>query len=446
MNGILGDPAALEAEASVIAAGGRGVADGSDDLVAGSRRVSARWEGAAADAFERHSRRTARRIEDRSRGIRSAPGVLYAYADELRAAQRAFADASQTRQAAERAETAALARRTGAGDDARLAEEAGEDIRHAVRAQATAAAAMTSARARAEAANALAAARLEALTGDVTSHAVTFARPWSVRPVGRQVEGWASDRAWSSGAPLVLPMIPEGGPGAVAAWWSGLTADERAALVQQYPALIGNTDGIPYADRDRANRVLVRRHLSRLRKQLRIAEGACRKATDDWWDSIPGFDRDVDGKLAEVVRLKDEVAMREQWLADDRHTVIAYNTAGDGRAVVAIGKIQDASHIAVVVPGVGSTIGNFHDTHRNAVPCRRDSATLTAECRCHDRVARLRHPGLRPASCAGHGGRGGGAGAPPLHTTTVVGGVAQRRGDGHRAQLRLDDRRRGRPR
>ncbi|MDT0551261.1 hypothetical protein RND15_52795, partial [Streptomyces sp. DSM 41529] len=39
-----------------------------------------------------------------------------------------------------------------------------------------------------------------------------------------------------------------------ARWWSGLTEEQRSAVIETYPQHIGNAEGISAADRDRANR------------------------------------------------------------------------------------------------------------------------------------------------------------------------------------------------
>lgn len=44
-------------------------------------------------------------------------------------------------------------------------------------------------------------------------------------------------------------------PDAVAGWWNGLTVEERAALLAAAPGIFGNLPGIPYRDRDTANRI-----------------------------------------------------------------------------------------------------------------------------------------------------------------------------------------------
>src|SRR5699024_6958511 len=40
-------------------------------------------------------------------------------------------------------------------------------------------------------------------------------------------------------------------------WWDGLSAEEQEAVMAEHPEWVGNTDGIPAAIRDRANRALI---------------------------------------------------------------------------------------------------------------------------------------------------------------------------------------------
>ncbi|WP_460633160.1 alpha/beta hydrolase [Leifsonia lichenia] len=44
-------------------------------------------------------------------------------------------------------------------------------------------------------------------------------------------------------------------PEVVAGWWNGLTPDARTALLEAAPGLVGNLPGIPFTDRDTANRI-----------------------------------------------------------------------------------------------------------------------------------------------------------------------------------------------
>ncbi|MFE4950875.1 alpha/beta hydrolase [Leifsonia sp. NPDC056665] len=64
-------------------------------------------------------------------------------------------------------------------------------------------------------------------------------------------------KALLAGSPALLQRFWDSPPDpqAVAGWWNGLTPETRAALLPAAPALFGNLPGIPYADRDTANRI-----------------------------------------------------------------------------------------------------------------------------------------------------------------------------------------------
>src|SRR5204863_1281428 len=77
-------------------------------------------------------------------------------------------------------------------------------------------------------------------------------------------------------------------------WWAGLDAAERSRLTEQRPELVGGLDGVPAADRDRANR----RRLAAARRDARAEEAALDAARDD----VGGFGdlQDLEGRLAAV--------------------------------------------------------------------------------------------------------------------------------------------------
>ncbi|MFF0659155.1 hypothetical protein [Micromonospora tulbaghiae] len=72
----------------------------------------------------------------------------------------------------------------------------------------------------------------------------------------------ARDAARSAAAALGLTegSIPVSGndPGAVRAWWSNLSADERQVYLAAYPERLGALDGLPATDRDFANQLALR--------------------------------------------------------------------------------------------------------------------------------------------------------------------------------------------
>ncbi|MBB2945436.1 hypothetical protein FB565_005169 [Actinoplanes lutulentus] len=109
------------------------------------------------------------------------------------------------------------------------------------------------------------------------------------------------------------------GPVEVKQWWDSLTQQERNWLLATDPATLASARGIPVADRDVANRLLL----------------------DD--------QRVADRRLDELTaRLDDDGALRAY--------LIGVDLGGDGRAVVALGDPDRASHVLTHVPGMTSDL------------------------------------------------------------------------------------------
>ena len=132
----------------------------------------------------------------------------------------------------------------------------------------------------------------------------------------------------------LLALVPVMGPVAtpdlaaprppveVARWWAGLTAAAQLAAIARAPAAVGALDGVPAWARDRANRLLLDRALR---------------------------NRDGHPAAAAVARriAAEEAAGKEVRL----HLL---DLAGD-RVVLALGDLDTADAIAVLVPGIGNT-------------------------------------------------------------------------------------------
>ncbi|WP_229073922.1 alpha/beta hydrolase [Actinoplanes sp. DH11] len=144
--------------------------------------------------------------------------------------------------------------------------------------------------------------------------------------------GWIGTPGATGGAPGATGALgPAAGPGPdcaagpaeVRRWWAALTPVQRDWLLATAPATLAARAGIPAADRDVANRMLL----------------------DD--RRLPG-ERPVAG-LAELgARLDDEAGLRPYLLSLD--------VSNDGRAVVALGDPDRARHVLTHVPGMTSDL------------------------------------------------------------------------------------------
>ena len=123
---------------------------------------------------------------------------------------------------------------------------------------------------------------------------------------------------------------------AVTAWWTMLDATQRAALTAATPRLVGNLDGVPLAQRSRANEIFLS-------------------------DSLTAAASALTGSLSETERkiLTSRVAMLTQ-VADalessdggPKRSLILLDIAGTGRAAIALGNPDTADFIGYLVPGM----------------------------------------------------------------------------------------------
>jgi hypothetical protein len=129
--------------------------------------------------------------------------------------------------------------------------------------------------------------------------------------------------------PLPLPIPPTGNPGEVAAWWAGLSVVARSAFLQRQAGVAGALDGLPAAARDRANRLLLARALRRA-------------------DPSPTA-------LAVAAEIADQEA------AGRTVQLHLFDEAGN-RVALAVGDLDTAEAVAVLVPGIATTPDDDLDT------------------------------------------------------------------------------------
>ncbi|SFN30978.1 Alpha/beta hydrolase [Pseudonocardia ammonioxydans] len=166
------------------------------------------------------------------------------------------------------------------------------------------------------------------------------------------------------GAVSPARTVPPPGPAAARAWWSGLRPDERERLVRTRPDLVGSTDGIPAADRDRANRLRLAAERARLRALVARARQADRAG-----------DRAAGARAAAALAGLDAVHHR---LAAGGAFLLDLGTgAGAGRVVLAVGDPERAEHVVTHVPGTGAGWASVPEDLRR-VDATRDAATRAA--------------------------------------------------------------------
>jgi hypothetical protein len=131
-------------------------------------------------------------------------------------------------------------------------------------------------------------------------------------------------------APEIPPVVPvRRPPDEVAAWWSGLSEAAQRAVIASSPALLGALDGVPAWARDRANR----RVLDRALTDPRVPAAAALTANVVAGRIAAG---EADGQVVQLQLL---------------------DLAGD-RVVLALGDLDTADAVAVMVPGINNSPAN----------------------------------------------------------------------------------------
>ena len=148
-------------------------------------------------------------------------------------------------------------------------------------------------------------------------------------------------------------------PGAVAAWWATLAQSAQAALLAAHPREIGNLDGLPVAVRDQANRVALANSLAEVRGRVASLEDAIQADRPTDRLSAEGH-RGLQQALREAQQHLEMIEVVETELhAYDNHQLMVLDPEMPGRAAIAVGDVDTADHVAVLVPGFSSAVTNY---------------------------------------------------------------------------------------
>lgn len=163
-------------------------------------------------------------------------------------------------------------------------------------------------------------------------------------------------RKWAAAHPARAQRMLDHPPATadVAKWWSGLGAAGRDALVFGLSMVVGNLNGVRYADRGRANAHTLETETAkakadRLEMQGRVTRGgpltpAERTRYNQLIERIAALQ-----SLAETLTAGTSAAPR---------TIVSLTLGHPPLAAVAIGDLDTASNVTVNVPGMGNTVAD----------------------------------------------------------------------------------------
>jgi pimeloyl-ACP methyl ester carboxylesterase len=160
--------------------------------------------------------------------------------------------------------------------------------------------------------------------------------------------------------------------------WMLLSPDQRAALIEGQPARFGNLNGIPAADRDKANRATLKVQLDRLAAALE-AMGMDPTTDAEHLDGLSqGQIRVLRWAGLSPQEARQTLLLNAQLQRNGKNgaTFLAYEPGaygGQGRAAIAFGDVDHADNIAVCVPGLNSGLHNIDQVTGDALSLFRQS-------------------------------------------------------------------------
>lgn len=138
--------------------------------------------------------------------------------------------------------------------------------------------------------------------------------------------------------PEVIAELSTSPPAArdVATWWSHTPAIAREQLASDLPGVVGNLEGVPYAQRDLANRTFLAQTEHGIHAQLDAGVG-----------------RAMEDELRARLNMLEAVETALLTGASgERRSLVALDVTAQGRAVIAVGDLTTADYVTFFVPGM----------------------------------------------------------------------------------------------
>lgn len=137
-------------------------------------------------------------------------------------------------------------------------------------------------------------------------------------------------------------------PADVLAWWMANGAN-RDYLMRTYPEILGNLDGIPAADRHLMNR-------SRIMRERVLLESEIARYESDEMKYLVGTNLKLEELRAKLASLNLVDSSTNGSATGQGYLLYLDLKGGVAKAAVALGDVDSADHVGVVVGGVGTTV------------------------------------------------------------------------------------------
>lgn len=152
---------------------------------------------------------------------------------------------------------------------------------------------------------------------------------------------------------VLEPPAGKGTPGDNAGWWDSLSKQEQQQIIKNHPEWIGNRDGVPFTDRDAANRARL------VTEKAKLQEEARRLQADLDDNTFGGLFTNADARLDQVKHHLASIEAIEKTLGRGDRQLLLFDTSNERtEAAIANGNVDTAKHVAVFTPGLTSNVAD----------------------------------------------------------------------------------------
>lgn len=161
-------------------------------------------------------------------------------------------------------------------------------------------------------------------------------------------------QAYGLAHPDLLDRLLALGPANIAAWWRSLDDTTRDRLARGLPRVIGNLDGVDARTRSAVNAEQLTKDLGATTSRVAGLEQLLARTDPSARAAIQiALDREK-SRLAELTAIQK--AFGDGPDGEPPRQLYAYSLGERTKAAVSVGLIDDAEHVTVVVPGMGTTV------------------------------------------------------------------------------------------
>ena len=142
---------------------------------------------------------------------------------------------------------------------------------------------------------------------------------------------------------------PGSKPRQIAVWWGSLSDQQKKKLIEKYPEIIGNLDGVDIKTRDEVNRSLVDGMLAEARdRERQTHEDLVHRGMNSHLYA---------NRYSKALDDVEDLEVLQEVLKDGERKLLVCDRSGERlKVAIGIGDFNQAQHIGVFVPGKGTTV------------------------------------------------------------------------------------------